>query len=204
MEIKRFMEIKRQELGFSLFELLIVVSIILIVASIGVFNVAPALRSVHVNTAETATLTTLALARERAEAERRVYLVTFTAPGTITVTQSATGIVVQTTTLPSDVAFSNEVGIPSTALTTPDGFGTGAFAIDFDIGAGPGGINAVYFYPDGSARDVNGRLNNGVVYIARPGELMSSRATTVFGITGRVRGWQLLRTNTNRLYWGQL
>ena len=196
------MKIKRHERGFSLVELLIVVAIILLVTAISVFNIAPALRQARVNTAQTTTITTLSLAREKAVSERRVYLVTFTAPGTITITQSATGQVVQTSTLPADVAFSNEPGIPSTILTTPDGFGTGAAAIDFDIGAGPGFVNTVYFYPDGSARDINGRLNNGVVYIARPGELLSSRAVTVFGITGRVRGWRLQQTSASR-YWSQ-
>jgi prepilin-type N-terminal cleavage/methylation domain-containing protein len=197
-------KIKQHERGFSILELLIVIAIITLVAGISVFNIVPALRQVHVNTAETATQTTLTLAREKAIAERRVYLVSFNLPGTITITQSATGLVVQTATLPPDVVFSNLPGIPSTALTTPDGFGTGAAAIDFDIGVGPGGVNTVYFYPDGSARDINGRLSNGVVYLARPGELMSSRAVTVFGITGRIRGWRLLQTGAGVRYWGQL
>jgi hypothetical protein len=49
----------------------------------------------------------------------------------------------------------------------------------------------ISFYPDGSAHDLAGNLNNGVVYIARPGDLYSSRAITLTGATGRIRGWRL-------------
>jgi len=46
--------------------------------------------------------------------------------------------------------------------------------------------------PDGSAHDVNGNLNSGIVYVARNGDLYSSRAITLYGATGRIRGWRLL------------
>ncbi len=49
------------------------------------------------------------------------------------------------------------------------------------------------FMPDGSARDVNGNLNSGILYLARNGDLYSSRAVTLYGATGRIRGWRLLR-----------
>ena len=61
-----------------------------------------------------------------------------------------------------------------------------------------GGKNQIYFCPDGSAQDsaggvgqCSGNMNNGVVYIARPAELMSSRAITIWGATGRIRGWRI-------------
>ena len=48
------------------------------------------------------------------------------------------------------------------------------------------------FLPDGSAHDLLGNLNNGILYLARNGDLYSSKAITVFGSTGRVRGWRLV------------
>lgn len=197
------MTVKREP-GFSLLETVIVVALIAVVTAISIFNIAPALRVARVNSAHNAIIAALTAARERAIAERRVYMVSFILPRTITQTMSATGTVVETTMLPQDVIFSNEPGIPNTITTTPDGFGIGVNAIDFDIGVGLGGANTVYFYPDGSARDINGRINNGVVYLARPGELMSSRAVTVFGITGRIRGWQLRQNSAGTRYWGQI
>ena len=65
-------------------------------------------------------------------------------------------------------------------------------AIDFDQGIVAGAKNVIYFYPDGSAADVLGNVNNGVVYIARPGFIDSSRAITLWGATGRLRGWRRL------------
>jgi hypothetical protein len=51
--------------------------------------------------------------------------------------------------------------------------------------------------PDGSSQDVNGNLNSGVLYIAITGNLYSSRAISVLGATGRVRGWQLVNQGGN-------
>ena len=63
----------------------------------------------------------------------------------------------------------------------------------FDQGVAGGGIkNQVMFMPDGSAHDVNGNLNSGIVYVARNGDLFSSRAVTLYGATGRIRGWRLI------------
>ena len=71
-----------------------------------------------------------------------------------------------------------------------------AFAIDFDQGIGAGGATSVVFCPDGSAQDTVGNLNNGVVYMARASELYSSRAITLWGSTGRLRGWRLLQNGS--------
>src|SRR6202022_4539294 len=94
--------------------------------------------------------------------------------------------------LPNGVQFLALPGIPTTATTTPDGLGSGANAIDLDVGNGGGGTQ-VYFQPDGRALDALNRLKDGVVYVAHPNNLYSSRAVSVFGSTGRVKGWYLSR-----------
>jgi hypothetical protein len=104
-------------------------------------------------------------------------------------------ILLNTFVLPQDVSFNNEPGIPNTAAGTPDGFGSGTFAIDLSVDYG-GGFNAVYFRPDGGAYDQLGRINNGVIYMNRPGELTTSRAVTVFGLTGQIHGWRLEKNQT--------
>jgi prepilin-type N-terminal cleavage/methylation domain-containing protein len=189
----------RKQNGFSLLELTIAISISMILAAVTVFALQPVFKQQHVNDAYNVTLTSLRRARDAAAADMRVYTVTFTAPGTITVTQDIpTAPILFTAVLPPDVTYHIEPGIPTsptTAPTTPDGFGSGAAAFDFDQApSGAGGSNVIYFYPDGSAQDAGpngGNVNNGVVYLGIPGRLSTCRAISLWGYTGRIRGWQL-------------
>ena len=192
--------------GFSLTEMVTVSAIIIMITAGSVLSLQPVLKNQHVMNAYNQTLMTMRRARDQAGADMRVYVVSFAAPGTITVTQnSTTGPVLITTVLPQDVTFHLEPGLPNSPTvqpTTPDGFGTAAFPIDFDQGIGPGGSNVIYFQPDGTALDINGNINNGVVYMARVGDLKSTRAITLWGTTGRIRGWRLM-PNGGGVIWSQ-
>jgi hypothetical protein len=97
--------------------------------------------------------------------------------------------------LPTDIQFQTVAGLPNSSTTVPDGFGSGNTAIDFDQGVAGGIRDQVMFMPDGSAVDTNGTANSGIVYMARMADLYSSRAVTVYGATGRIRGWRLLGTS---------
>ena len=190
--------------GFSLIELLIVVTIILMVSGVAIIGMQPALQNARVDNAYNITLAAIRQARDFAVGQRQQYSVTFSnaaVPNTITVTQAGNGNVVATYTLPTDVAFSALAGIP-TGVNAPDGFGV-AGAISFDQGVAGGTTNAIYFMPDGTAQDVNGNVNNGVIYIARASQLYSSHAITVWGATGRLRGWRLYNTSAGTAYWRQ-
>ena len=195
--------------GFSLIELMIVITVIMIACSIGFITLQPALKAGRVTNAYNFALGALRQAREDAVGTRRVYMVTFSnavTPNTITITQSDTGVVTATYKLPTDVTFSVQAGYPvsqTTAPTTPDGFGVGTTAIDLDQGVAGGLKTAIYFYPDGSAQDVNSNINNGVVYLGRAGDLYSSRAITIWGATGRLRGWRLYKNGAAN-YWRQM
>jgi prepilin-type N-terminal cleavage/methylation domain-containing protein len=188
------MAVKRRDRGFSMLELIIAASIGLIATIMTFVSLAPMLKQQNVTTGYNDVLTTMRRAREQAAGDMRVYVVTFTAPGTITVTQNTTtGPLLITVTLPQDITFHVEPGLPTSptaAPTTPDGFGTASYAIDFDQGVGLGGATSIYFQPDGTALDINGNINNGVIYMGRVGELSSSRAITLWGSTGRIRGWR--------------
>ena len=200
-------------LGFSMVEMVIVIALVLVVSGIAVVNTQGALRDSRVAGAYENSLTQLRMARQRAIEERKRYIVTF---GTPAPTGAATPLGAPTTKsiqlfrwdngnpspapvqvgtidLPVDVAFVALPGIPTSSSKVPDGFGSGITPIDFDQGVGAGAGNLVMFMPDGSSHDLAGNFNNGVLYIARTGDLSSSRAITVFGNSGRVRGWRLLQ-----------
>lgn len=196
------MTLKRQR-GFSLLEMMIVIAIGLTLAGITSLSLMPVVKGQHVTTAYNSTLNTLRRARDQAAADMRIYVVQFSAPGTITVTQAGPGVttcqvpptgpLLITTILPSDITFQMEPGTPTSqtvAPTTPDGFGSGVIPIDFDEPNNPG-TTSICFNPDGTATDVLGNVNNGVIYMGRTGEVESGRAITLWGTTGRVRGWRL-------------
>lgn len=204
---KGFM-VSRRMRGFSLIEMMVVIALLLIVAGFSIMAIQPALKQGRVTNAYNTTLMALRLARDTSVAQRQIYFVTLNnavQPNSITITQGSTGNVTATYFLPDDVRFDAEAGIPVSpvaAPTTPDGFGVGALAIDFDQGVAGGVKNVIYFYPDGSATDALGNINNGVVYIARPGFVDSSRAITLWGATGRIRGWHVYR-NGAVYFWRQ-
>jgi prepilin-type N-terminal cleavage/methylation domain-containing protein len=192
--------------GFSLLELMITVSIILIMGGVTFISMQPMIQKNHVNSAYDTTLEVIRTYRNMAITKSNSYIITFApgtttlpgTPSTLTVQYWGTGVpaapapvTVATYTLPQDVQFGVLAGFPTSATTVPDGFGAGAVALDFDQGMGLGSQNYIMFMPDGSSQDTLGNWNSGVLYLTRGSDLFNSRAITVFGPTGRVRGYRL-------------
>jgi type II secretory pathway pseudopilin PulG len=182
-------------------ELMITVSIILIMAGVTLMTMQPMIQKNHVNSAYDTTLEVIRTYRNMAITKSNRYIITF-APGTVgppataatlTIQYWGTGVPVTIATykLPTDIQFGVIAGFPTSAATVPDGFGAGATALDFDQGMGLGSQNYIMFMPDGSSQDTLGNWNSGVLYLTRASDLYSSRAITVFGPTGRVRGYRL-------------
>lgn len=191
----------RKQNGFSLLELMITISLSLILAGMTYITLLPTLKRAHLESAYSTSLMALRNTRNLAITQSHEYYVVFNpggfAAGTILVQYqppAAAGIVpplqqVITYSVPVDITFAVRPGFPAIA---PDGFGTGATAIDFGQNLGAGTLNYVVFMPDGSSRDNLGNYNSGVVYLTRAAEsIYSSKAITVWGSTGRVRGWRL-------------
>lgn len=190
--------------GFSMVELLVVVTIILILVAAALVTMVPTVQNSRANAGMEMVLGEMRRAHERAIDERRIYRVTFVPPNQIqldvgqvanvasTITGTTPGFVQAQPpmTLPNGTQFICVGGIPTGGTAVPDGLGSGGNAIDFDLGNGGGGTQ-IYFQPDGRALDGANRLNDGVVYVAVPGNLYSSRAVTLFGATGRSKGWTL-------------
>ncbi|MGC2401432.1 MAG: prepilin-type N-terminal cleavage/methylation domain-containing protein [Acidobacteriaceae bacterium] len=190
--------------GFSLLELMITISISLIIGGITFMAMQPLLLQNHVNSAYERTLMVMRNTRNQAITQGHQYYVTFfpqvgnpAAGGTAAYIQVqyqppvVGGIAqplqqVQNYSLPLDVNFALMTGaIP------PDGLPVGLNAIDFESQPGIP-LNYIVFMPDGSAQDSVGNLSSGIVYIARPaGNQYTSKAVSVMGSTGRIRGWFL-------------
>ncbi len=186
------MKKRNTERGFSLIELLVTVVIIVVVFAMAVFQLMPALRSAHMDTASAVVQTQLRAARARAIGDRGEVIVTFDPTGTIaTSAPNIAGFTPVTVPLPSDVKFFLFGGLPN----TPDNFKPAANAIDFDQSGAAGNSLKIRFEPNGSAIDDSGSLNNGAVYIAQTNNLNSQRAITLLGATARVRTWKLAVQN---------
>lgn len=210
---------KQRESGFSLIEMLIVVAIGIIATAITFVSMVPVMQQQRVNNAYNTTLAAMRQARDNAVSQRTSYAVTFATSATsntITVApalpSSVTGFQGDQSSvvykLPTDVSFLAQSALASAAA--PDGFGNGTAAIDFGYTAngGSGGQTVVYFCPDGSSQDATGGVglcsgiwNGGVVYIARQGDVLSSRAVTLWGGTGRIHGWRLYAASGGGYQW---
>ncbi|MGB8061305.1 MAG: prepilin-type N-terminal cleavage/methylation domain-containing protein [Candidatus Sulfotelmatobacter sp.] len=185
----------RKNRGFSVLEMMFALAIGLIMTGVALLALMPLFKQNHVGAAYDTTLSVIRTYRNQSITQSKRYIIEFTAPGTITVQYWGVGVpvspapvTVATYTLPNDIQFAVQAGFPATA---PDGFGSEGTAIDFDQGVGLGSQNYIMFMPDGSSQDLLGNYNSGVVYVTLPGDLYSSRAVSVFGTTGRIRGWRL-------------
>jgi len=196
----------RDDRGFSMMEMIVVVAIIMVMLGITFISLQPALKDAHATNAYDSVLMQIRNARAKAVENRQQYIVCFGASipaGAATplggpTAQSiqifqwpagaalSTSIQISKVDLPSDIQFQALSGLPSSG---PDGFGSGTVALDFDQNVTAAIKNQIMFMPDGSARDTAGNLNSGILYLAGA-TLDSTRAITVWGASGRIRGWR--------------
>jgi prepilin-type N-terminal cleavage/methylation domain-containing protein len=182
-----------REGGFSMIELMIALTIILIVSAIAITSLTPNLQQARVDAAMREVIATFRQAREFAIANRRYVKVSFPAGNNKiqvtqmnTLTTGAGGVnpVLTTVTLAPPLVF-NLDGLPD----TPDGYGN-AGAIVFE-GTVNGPVGGMLFQSDGELLDGNTFLPiNGSVFMGIPGQQSTARAVTILGTTGRVRGWK--------------
>lgn len=193
--------------GFSLIEMLIVVAVVIILLAGAIIKIKPMLMASRADAAVSYTQNEIRQARERAIDERRLMRVTFTAPQTILMeyqfTDPSTGVVsylpvtLQTgqagagiLMLPYDMKFQTP---PSAPATAPDSIGAQNNAFDFFCAGTACAGTALYFNPDGSIVNVNNDPVQGVVYMGRANDPLSSRAVSFFGPTGKVKAWRYLK-----------
>ena len=135
----------RKQNGFSMLEMVIAISVSLILAGAVTVTMQTTFKQQQVNDAYNTTLTTLRRARDQAAADMRVYCVTFGPPGILVVNgnpitnggyimvneTNPAGTLLFYATLPPQVTYHLEPGIPNTAATTPGRFWHGNQRIRF-------------------------------------------------------------------------
>ncbi|MFZ3210614.1 MAG: hypothetical protein WA188_03795 [Terriglobales bacterium] len=208
--------------GFSLLEMAIVLAVAMVVSGMVFLTIAWLLPEQHLINAYNTTMAVMRQAHDNAVAQRTSYSVTFSnaaVPNTIVVapvlpaggttfTGDQSAVTYQ---LPPDVSFLAQTGLPTTTATAPDNYyNSGLQAIDLGYAANgyTAGVNTVYFCPDGSAQNAqngagqcSGSWEGGVVYIAQSGNLLSSRAITLWGGTGHIHGWRLYSQSGETYQW---
>jgi len=173
--------------GFSLLETMVALSIAAIVGSMATANLVAARRAIQGDGAMRTVMNQMNAAREMAITQRRLMEVQFAGGNIVRVVRheapgNATTILA-TAVLESRAQFALTPNVPD----TPDAFGA-ANPVSF------GQAQAVMFSTDGTLIDTNGAPINGSVFLAITGQPESTRAVTVLGSTGRVRGYKWIVT----------
>ncbi len=174
--------------GFSLMEIILVTALVAVVGSVSMMIIGPALEARNVEMAVRTVSTQMSRARQYSVDARRQTKVKFTTPRTITVEASLGGTWTQVSTvdLPGEMELKIDgisTGPPNVGTLPP--FATSQVA-DFS------GASEVYFMPDGSAVTLAGILTSGVVYVAQPSKVETTRAVTLFGTTGRIKRYKYI------------
>jgi type II secretory pathway pseudopilin PulG len=172
--------------GFSVVELLFAMGIMAVLAGMAVFQIGQSRPGALADGAMRVVLSQMNAARELAITQRRNMRLTFQ-NGTVTIIrEEVPGPTLTTiTSIPFEggLQFLTIAGVPD----TPDGFGN-ASAVNFPTATGT--PPEVKFSSEGTFINQDGTTLNGSVFIALPNQKMSARGVTVFGSTGRVRGFR--------------
>jgi prepilin-type N-terminal cleavage/methylation domain-containing protein len=173
----------RQQAGYTLAEVLIVLCLIAVVSAMAVPISSEFLHQSKADSGVAAAMTAVAAARDRAVSERRNFQLTFIDPNRIRLSRVEVpggGLTtVQEFTLDNGMRFVKFDGLPD----TPDKFGnasTAAFS----------GTAPVMFSSDGTLVDSNGDVVNGSLFMGLAQQPDTARAVTIFGATGVVRTWK--------------
>jgi prepilin-type N-terminal cleavage/methylation domain-containing protein len=182
--------------GFTLVELLIVVFLGFVLATMAVPIVGSSLNYYRADSAMDTTMTQLRLARSMAVDQRRVFSVAFSGTGTITLSRvDDDGLTeISSMNIHRSVSFAIGSGVTAGGDGAPDGLSADG-AIDFMDGS------EVRFRPDGSAVTAGGDFCNGVVHMSVDSDSTVARAVTVFGATGKIKGWRWITSGSEEGQW---
>jgi prepilin-type N-terminal cleavage/methylation domain-containing protein len=173
----------RSAQGFSLIELLMVVAILGVLASIAIGVTPGVIRTSKGQAGVSQVQSVLRRAREISISRRRNVRVTFTAPSTLVIEQI--NVPGPGTTPIETVRFEGSieyVRFPA-IIDTPDGFGNGT-AVTL------GGAAPVMFTSEGMFTDANGDPTNATIQLGVPNQISTAGAITILGTTANIRAYR--------------
>jgi len=172
-----------RQAGYSVVELMFVVGIMGVLMAIAVVQIGSSRSGLNGDGAMRIVLAQMNQAREQAITQRRNMRLTFTGGSLVSIIREEVPGPVLTTI--SSVSFEGRLQFVTVAglPDTPDAFGNSS-AVAF------GAATEKKFAPDGTLVDQDGLTLNGTVFVALPNDKQSARAVTIFGSTGRVRGFR--------------
>jgi Tfp pilus assembly protein FimT len=194
---------RNRETGFTMIELVVVVSIIMILAGFAIIQTKSTTNNSKANAAMGNVVTQLRQARQMAITMRRNVLVTFTSPNKMqvavqTLPGEAPATVFAPVYLNDGAAGGLQFYVFPTIPDTPMSFGNSQ-AINFVTSTGGTSGLSVLFSTSGSfvgttattnfAAVGNNNLINASIFLGIPGTPNTARAITVLGGTGRVRSF---------------
>jgi len=173
----------KQDYGFSLIEMGIVLMLACALAGIALINAQATMPGVHANKAMYQTIAQLRQGRQTAIAQRRSVQLNIGERNRI---QLVRNDFPEGETVLSTATFSNNfefLQFSEVTEDTPDEFGNTA-PVDF------GGAAGLTFLTDGTLVDASGNPVSGTIFIGLPDHPETARAVTVLGATGRIRGYR--------------
>jgi prepilin-type N-terminal cleavage/methylation domain-containing protein len=197
------------EAGYSLIEMMFTVGILGVLGSMAVISLAGSRPGALGDGAMRVVLSQMNTARELAITQRKNMRVTFTNGNTVSILREE----VPGPTLTTLSALPMEGGLQITTVAnladTPDAFCLSIAAVCFPTATGT--PPEVKFRPDGTFVNQDGAILNGTIFVALPNQVfvighssnnvMSARAITIQGSTGRVRGYRFDGSGTAPGYW---
>ena len=179
------------ERGYSLVEVLVVASLSMVLMAMALVQINTSRAVMNADNAMRLVMGEMSRARDMAVQQRRNIQVTFHNGNEMRMTRLE--IPMGSTLLRRTIMEGNlRFALPSGTPDTTDGFGAGS-ALDFD------GNGSVIFNSDGMLVDSSGTSINGTVFLAAPNDPYATRAVTILGSTGRVRGFRRLNTTWGRV-----
>ena len=175
-----------RDAGFSLIEMTIVVGIGAVLTAAAVIQIGMSRPNALADGAMRVVLSQMNAAREAAITQRRCMRMTFTNSTVTTIREEVPGpTLTQTTAVPFEggIRFLTATGVPD----TPEPYGNSTAVVFTNATGTP---PEVKFSPEGTFINQDGVPLNGTIFLSIPNKPLSARAVSIFGSTGRIRGYR--------------